>query len=114
MVQGPHPGTRRTVELLFSDGCAHVQLALERVLHVLGKLDPDADVELRITRVSTPIDAKRLRLPGSPTVRVDGFDVDVRTAHRYGLHSRLYSLEGGSDHAPPVEWIERALRQPTA
>ncbi len=73
----------------------------------------NAQADLRVFVVRTAEEAERLRFLGSPTVRVDGVDVDPSAWSRrdYGLHCRLYPLEGRLVNVPPPEeWIASALR----
>jgi hypothetical protein len=58
--------------------------------------------------------ASRLHFVGSPTVRVDGLDVDpaANALDTYGLRCRVYDVGGHVDGAPPSTWIEAALRKP--
>ncbi len=63
-------------------------------------------------RVESVEDAERERFLGSPTLRVNGRDVDRSATQRsdYGLKCRLYHTESGIVAAPPNEWVLRALR----
>jgi hypothetical protein len=101
---------KRTIEILFSDRCPYVKLAIQRVLGILSRHRPEEDVELKLVRVDSLADAMRRRFPGSPTVRVDGQDVggDV-VVPSFGLVGRSYSVEGRVERVPPDSWIERAL-----
>ena len=101
----------RVVEVLFFDGCPNVDDAVERVrsAEAAAKI-PDVDV--RFVRVETEEEAARTRFLGSPSVRVDGVDVELaaRTRADFALQCRVYPKErGGLDGAPPVEWICAAL-----
>jgi hypothetical protein len=66
-----------------------------------------ADIE-----VNDPGVAVRLRFPGSPTIRVDGRDVDPRFTDPgdYTPHCRVYWTPSGLRGRPEREWIEAALR----
>jgi len=70
------------------------------------------DEEIELRRVETIEDAERERFLGSPTVRVEGKDVDPGTVGRedFGVKCRLYRSDGGLGHVPPREWIRAALR----
>ncbi len=94
------------VEILYFDGCPGYEALLPRVRALAGD---GAEVELRA--VTSLEAAQAERFLGSPTVRVDGRDVDPAAAGRtdFGLKCRLYPAAGGAAHAPPDEWIERAL-----
>ncbi|HLY85523.1 MAG TPA: hypothetical protein VKO84_03275, partial [Gaiellaceae bacterium] len=65
---------RPLVEILYFVGCPHYEGArvlVERVSRELG-----VEPELRLVDVPSDEAAERLRFIGSPTVRVDGEDVD--------------------------------------
>jgi hypothetical protein len=70
----------------------------------------------RETEIRTASEAEREGFLGSPSVRVEGVDIDPTAAERsdYGLKSRLYRWRGGQSGQPPREWMERALRQASA
>jgi hypothetical protein len=102
--------TERLLEVLVFDGCPNVDATLARARAAIESSNMPA--ELRLVRVASDDEARRLRFLGSPTVRVDGVDVD-RTAKRrddFGLQCRIYSVSGRLESAPPEEWIAAALR----
>jgi len=59
--------------------------------------------------------AQSERFLGSPTVRVDGRDVEPGADQRtdFGLKYRLYRTEDGFAGLPLDDWVLDALRQPT-
>ena len=96
------------VELLFFDGCT----SHERLLPRVRELADAAGAELVLRRVQTHEEAERERFLGSPTVRVDGRDVDPGARGRvdYGLKCRIYrTAERGQSPLPPEAWIRAAL-----
>jgi hypothetical protein len=97
------------VELLYFDGCPSYERLLPRLRELVAGADPDAEVELR--RVESIEAAERERFLGSPTVRVDGADVDPGAAERgdFGLKCRLYRSDGSASGLPPEQWIRDAL-----
>lgn len=97
-----------TIELLFFHGCP----GHERLLPCLRELAEQHGTELVVRAVETPVDAQRERFLGSPTVRVNGRDIDPGADERtdFGLKCRLYrSTEGGQSSVPPESWIRAAL-----
>ena len=62
------------VELLYWAGCPSHAEALGLLHEVLADLGLPPVVELH--EVTSPEEAERLAFPGSPTIRVDGRDVD--------------------------------------
>lgn len=97
-----------TIELLYFEGCP----GHERLLPALHEVAARHGVELTERRIETADDAERRRFLGSPSVRVNGVDVEPGAQERtdFGLRCRLYRSPGGLRPAPPLEWIERALR----
>lgn len=63
-------------------------------------------------RVERDEEAQRLRFLGSPTVRVDGRDVEPGADVRedFGLKCRLYRTEDGLTGTPAEEWLVAAIR----
>jgi hypothetical protein len=64
-----------------------------------------------VRRVGTPAAAAAQCFLGSPTVRVDGVDIDPSAAERadFGVKCRLYRSDHGQSPLPPEEWIAAAL-----
>jgi hypothetical protein len=98
------------IDLLYFDGCPSQEAFLPRLHELLDRAGVDATV--RLIRVQSDADAARERFLGSPTLRVDGRDVDPGAAERsdYGLKCRLYPTSEGLRGAPPDEWVLCALR----
>lgn len=101
----------KRIEVLAFGGCPHVELALERARAAIRAAQIAA--ELSVAYVENDEAAARLRFVGSPTVRVDGRDVDPATnsIDGYGLRCRVYPVDGHLENAPPSTWIAAALLQ---
>ena len=66
------------IRFLYSDQCPSHDEAIGRLRKVLEEEGIDAKIE--VVRVETFEDAKRYRYPGSPTILIDGRDIDpIRT-----------------------------------
>jgi hypothetical protein len=101
---------RHVVEVLYRERCPFVALAIERVRAVIGRLSLDIDIEIRLVRVDTMGDAVTRGFRGSPSVRVDGVDVESRASLRpLGTHARGYIVDDVIERAPPESWIFAAL-----
>jgi hypothetical protein len=98
-----------TVEILFFEGCPNVDVAAARARDAIAAARVSAD--LRLVRIDDEAAATRLRFLGSPTVHVDGLDVERSARQRtdFGLQCRVYSVDGRLEGAAPVEWIRAAL-----
>ena len=100
------------VEILYFEGCPNHVPARELVERVAAEAGVDADV--RLVDVETPADVARLRFLGSPTIRVDGRDVepgaDARTD--YTRSCRVYRTDTGITGQPDEAWVREALTNP--
>ena len=74
--------------------------------------DLDVRVPIAEREVTSQEDAELLGFPGSPTIRVDGHDVDPESAGgRVMLACRIYRLpDGRISPIPARETLEAALR----
>ena len=98
------------VELLYWDGCPSVAEArglLEDALAAQGIEEPIVERE-----IVTHEEAVSTRFPGSPTIRIDGVDIDTAGADtRYSLTCRIYRLpDGRVSPVPSRQQLEEALR----
>lgn len=99
------------IELLYFDGCPSHQAFRPRLRELLAQAGVDAPVLER--RVESDAAAQQERFLGSPTLRIDGVDIDPGAGDRsdYGLKCRLYPSVGGLRGAPPDEWVISSLRK---
>jgi len=93
------------VEVLYFEGCPNHLPALERIREVLQEESCDAEVE----EVLVPDDdaAQSAKFLGSPTIRLNGIDIEPNAGERedFGLMCRRYP-EGIPSH----ELIRGAVR----
>ena len=99
------------IDILYFDGCPTWRQAAEDVQRVLRDARMEGAVQVQLVAIATEEEARRLRFLGSPTVRVNGSDVDpaVRNATTFGLQCRLYKYRGRLEASPPTDWIRAAL-----
>jgi hypothetical protein len=94
------------VEVLYFDGCPTYLEAEKTLRDVLSQ--EDAEVELVV--VNTDEEARKLRFPGSPTIRVDGEDLfPVPERKEYALGCRMYATPEGLKGSPTVKMLKEAL-----
>lgn len=72
------------VEVLMAPGCGHGQLTVELVRAVLDSARLE-DVRLETLAVRDLAEAERRRFPGSPTVRINGNDIEPGAPAGVGL-----------------------------
>jgi hypothetical protein len=98
-----------TVELLYFEGCPSQGPLLERLGELLDEVGASSRMKLRA--VDSLEEAEAEGFLGSPTVRVDGADIEPGADERsdFGLKCRLYRTPEGASPLPPEEWIRAAL-----
>ena len=99
---------RCTVEVLVVSGCPGTELAIARIREATETLGIETNV--RFVIVDGEEQALALGFTGSPTVRVEGDDVEEDAAERpIGISCRLYHDGDITDRAPPLALIRAAL-----
>jgi len=99
------------VEILYFSGCPNHVPAVERVREVLQREGTFADmVEVEVKDAGI---AQQVGFLGSPSIRVDGQDVEpeARAVRGFGMMCRIYSDGGRRAGVPPPEWIRAAVRE---
>ncbi len=101
--------TNPVVEVLTFEGCPHAEPALELVKRVVSELGVGADV--RRIDVPDPQAAAAHRFLGSPTIRVNGSDVEPGANDRsdFVLSCRVYRTRSGFSGEPDEQWLRDAL-----
>ena len=99
------------VELLYIRDCPNHKRTVEMVRDVLRENGLPLDIFEIV--ISTPAEAIGFSFPGSPTVRVDGVDVEPGSATPcdFAVTCRTYLVNGARQGAPDREWIRKAIRR---
>jgi hypothetical protein len=97
------------IELLYFDDCPNHEPLLARVRELVAQHGARATIEP--VRIDSDEEAQAHRFLGSPTLRVDGADVEPGADERpgYGLKCRLYRGAGCLTGSPDDAWIVAAL-----
>jgi hypothetical protein len=98
------------IEVLHWEGCPSTTEALDLLGTVLAEHGITDEVEVQ--EVTTQAEAEALRFPGSPTIRIDGRDIDPAGADaRPSLTCRIYHVpDGRVSPVPTRKQLEEALR----
>jgi hypothetical protein len=95
------------IEVLTFDGCPHAEATRELVARVVAELEAD------VVLVDVPDQeaAATHRFLGSPTVRVDGRDVEPGAERRDDvvLGCRVYRTDAGLSGRPDERWVRDAV-----
>ncbi|HWF25061.1 MAG TPA: hypothetical protein VG275_06425 [Solirubrobacteraceae bacterium] len=97
------------IELLYFDGCPSSEAFLPRLRHLLERAGVSEEPELR--RVESIEDAEHERFLGSPSLKIDGRDIEPGADERtdFGLKCRLYRTGSGMAGSPPDEYVLDAI-----
>lgn len=100
---------RPRVEILYFESCPNHESARALVERIASQLGVEPEIEL--VNVPDADAARRLRFLGSPTVRVNGVDVEPGAERRgeFVLSCRLYANDDGLSGRPDEAWIRAAL-----
>lgn len=98
---------RPVITILYFSGCPNHPPAVEVVRGVVAELDIAADIEE--VEVRGPSEAASLRFLGSPTIQVDGVDIEpaARSRTDFGFACRTYNGSG----LPDSELLVRSLAE---
>ena len=118
MRRGENTGTDRSeteaggtiaVQVLAFEGCPNRAGAIELAARAIE--DTGVEAALEVVDVADAQRAAELRFLGSPTIRVDGQDVEQGADDRrgYGLVCRVYRTEAGVQGQPEAGWVTAAL-----
>jgi hypothetical protein len=99
-----------TVEFLYDADCTSTESALARLREVVSQEGQQDRITMVL--VASDDEAVALRFPGSPTIRVNGVDIDPAGADaHFGLTCRAYHLpDGRITPFPPADLIRDAVR----
>lgn len=98
-----------TIEILYFDGCPNHKKLLTHLPELLAHEGITAEIVLR--NIPDTDSAVKERFLGSPTVRLNGHDIEPGANQRddYGLKCRLYHTPTGLSGLPPDPWILDAV-----
>jgi hypothetical protein len=102
---------RHVVEIFRVERCRSLTTAIERVRRAVTLEASGEAIDIRVVLIETFEEAVARRFFGSPTVHVDGVDVeDGARVAPVCLGGRGYVVDGRLERAPTEEMIGRALR----
>lgn len=97
------------IRFLYSEQCPSHEEAIQRLRRILEEEGVSAEIE--VIRVETFEEAKRYHFPGSPTILVDGRDIDPIPNPEFAPSCRAYTLEDGRiSPLPSTSMIRKAVR----
>jgi hypothetical protein len=97
------------IEILAREDCPSKGMAIAVVERVVAETGVPARIE--VVDMTSEEQARERRFPGSPTVRVEGRDVDRQRNGRteFTLADRVYRTDRGLAGWPDAAWVREAL-----
>jgi len=98
------------IDLLWFDDCPNHHAAEVLVREILKDFGVDAPVnKIKVPDLET---GEKTRFPGSPTVRINGVDIDptYEDTGDYTPRCRIYLTSEGFKGLPEKAWVENAVR----
>ena len=101
------------IELLWFKGCPHHRMARTMIAEVLDALETDAVVET--LEVGDEEHGRAVCFPGSPTIRVNGRDIEPgwEPCSDCTPRCRVYTRPDGVSGIPDRTWLVEAVQQST-
>jgi hypothetical protein len=101
--------SRPQIEVLTFPDCPNAQTALALVERIVSELDLEASI--RRIDVTDLEQAQAHRFFGSPTIRVNGRDIEPGAHERtgYTLACRIYAATADVQGEPDERWLRQAL-----
>src|SRR5712691_6650497 len=99
------------VRLFYFDGCPNHSPALDRLRQILRQEGlPEHVEEINVT---SPDQAQALAFLGSPTIKINGVDVEpaARPSQAYAMACRTYRNAGKQEGLPPEEMIRAGVKE---
>jgi hypothetical protein len=98
--------------VFYTEACPFWKEVVKTIENILGELKIEASVER--VKVSSENEAKRLKFSGSPTVRINGVDIDPMFKGTEGaIGCRVYTYQGKIYEYPPKDMIAEAIKKLT-
>jgi len=94
------------IEFLYFEGCPSYKPALDYLKEVIDEENIDAKLELIL--VESPEDAQKVGFQGSPSIKVNGIDLEDKN-DGFFFNCRLYSVDGELSGTPSKEFIREKL-----
>jgi len=91
------------IQFLYSDECPNTETAYSRLEEAVSELVSDTTIEK--IKVATEEAAQKYNFYGSPSIHIDGMDLEYDSARQPSISCRLYGDEG----VPPKWLIEASI-----
>lgn len=99
------------IEVLYFEGCPNHLPAIEIVRETLNSLARKD--EIHQVEIHTQAEAEAMGFVGSPSIRIDGADIEpgARTTRTFGISCRTYLQGSQRGGVPSHEQVRRAIEE---
>jgi len=99
------------IEVLYFEGCPNHMPAMEILREALNSLSRHD--EIHPVEIQTQAEAEAIGFVGSPSIRINGSDIEpwTRTARDFGLSCRTYVNGSHYDGVPSREVLRRSIME---
>jgi hypothetical protein len=99
------------IGVFFVEGCPGVSSITDSIEEIIA--DDAVDADITLIMIESLEDARRLHFTGSPTVRINGMDIEpnMQITKDYGLRSRHYYTDGEETDYPTKSMIRDAIKK---
>jgi glutaredoxin len=98
------------IVLFTFDGCPHGEPARRLLEHTLAEFG--LRVPVRTVFINDVEQAEQYRFLGSPTIQIDGQDIEVRRrSDEASFSCRVYNTPGGTSGIPPKDILVHAIKE---
>ena len=102
-------GKVTNIELLYFDGCPSYQTALKYLGEVLK--EKSLNLPVKMIKIAGNDDALKHRFLGSPTIRINGLDIEpgAEEIRAFSMRCRLYIEDDAMSEWPSKKMIAQAI-----
>ena len=100
------------IEFLYMEECPNQEPALELLIELMEA--HDVAVPIKKVKVGTAEEAKEVKFLGSPSIRIDGVDIEgdaKKQSRDFGLKYRMYKFNWVFQGVPPKNLLREALER---
>ena len=94
------------IEFFYFEGCPSYKKTLDYLKEIID--EEKLDSNLKLILVESPEEAQKLGFQGSPSIRVNGTDLEDKN-DGYSFNCRLYSVDGELTGTPSKKFIRNKL-----
>jgi len=96
------------IELYYFEGCPTYKEARKNLKSVLKEMNIDDEIDMIL--VESPDHAQELRFQGSPSIVIDGIDLEGKNDPAL-FACRIYEIDGKMTGTPTIQYIREKMNE---